>query len=99
MSVLITMKISGDTDTFRRTLEDHADDLRRFAELSRTSGAVHHRFGVGNGFVLVVDEWGSVDQFQAFMAQPELLGFMTQAGATSQPDVTVTEAIDSPDQF
>jgi hypothetical protein len=56
MSVLITAKFQGDTAQFRQALADRADDLARFAGLSRTAGAIHHRFGVGDGFILVVDE-------------------------------------------
>jgi hypothetical protein len=56
MSVLITAKFQGDTAQFRQALADRADDLARFAGLSRTAGAIHHRFGVGDGFILVVDQ-------------------------------------------
>ncbi len=35
-------------------------------------GAIHHRFGVGDGFVLVVDEWETIEQFQQFFSNPEL---------------------------
>jgi hypothetical protein len=99
VSVLIVSKFFGDTDAFRRALTERADDLRKFGERSRTSGAIHHRFGVGDGFVLVVDEWASVDQFQAFMANPELQAFVAEVGAAGQPEVTVCQAVDSPDQF
>jgi quinol monooxygenase YgiN len=63
-------------------------------------GAVHHRFGIGDGFVVVVDEWESVEQFQAFMANPDLQAFIGSAGgAPVPPEVIVAEAITSPDEF
>jgi hypothetical protein len=100
MTVLIVGKVSGDTDTFRRALRERADEFRKFGELARTSGAIHHRFGVGQGFVLVIDEWESVEQLEAFMANPDLQAFIGQTGGTGQPEVTViAEVVDSPDQF
>lgn len=100
MSVLITVRFQGDTAVFRQALVDHADQLAKFSELSRSSGAVHHRFGVGDGFVLVVDEWESAGQFQEFFANPDLQAFIGTMGADpGPPEITVTEAVDSADQF
>src|SRR6185437_14029283 len=31
---------------------------------------IHHQFGIGEDFALVVDEWESVEQFQQFFADP-----------------------------
>ena len=100
MSVLITAKFQGDTAKFRQALADRADELARFAGLSRSAGAIHHRFGVGDGFVIVVDEWATVEQFQQFMANPDLQALIGQMGAVpGPPDVTITDAVASPDQF
>jgi hypothetical protein len=100
MSVLITAKFQGDTAVFRQALVDHADKLARFSELSRSAGAVHHRFGIGDGFVLVIDEWGSVEQFQQFFADPDLQSFIGQLGADpGPPEITVAEAVESVDMF
>jgi quinol monooxygenase YgiN len=61
---------------------------------------VHHRFGVGDGFVVVVDEWESVAQFEQFFSDPTLQAFIASTGAAqAPPEVTISEAITSPDQF
>jgi quinol monooxygenase YgiN len=100
MSVLITSRFHGDTAVFRRALVDHAGRLAAFAEQSRAAGAIHHRFGVGDGFVLVVDEWASVEQFQQFFGNPDLQAFISEMGADpGPPEITVTEAVSSADQF
>jgi quinol monooxygenase YgiN len=100
MSVLIIAKFQGDTDKFRRSMEERADEFAKISEESKGVGGLHHRFGIGDGFVLVVDEWESVDQFQAFMANPDLQAFIgSVGGAPVPPEVIVAEAITSPDEF
>ena len=101
MSVLITAKFQGDTAVFRQALTDRAEELRKFAEMSRTAGALHHRFGVGDGFVVVNDEWESAEAFQQFFSDPALQAFIGSAGADPSvpPEVTIAEAVASSDQF
>jgi quinol monooxygenase YgiN len=100
MSVLIIAKFQGDTDKFRRSLEERADEFAKISEESKGAGGLHHRFGIGDGFVLVVDEWESVEQFQAFMANPDLQAFIgSVGGAPVPPEVIVAEAITSADEF
>ena len=100
MSVLIIAKFQGDTDKFRRSLEERADEFAKISEESKGVGGLHHRFGIGDGFILVVDEWESVDQFQAFMANPDLQAFIgSVGGAPVPPEVIAAEAISSPDEF
>ena len=100
MSVLIIGKFKGDTAKFRQAMVDRAGEFAKIAGESRTVGALHHRFGVGDGYVLVVDEWESVEDFQKFMADPDLQAFIgSVGGAPEPPEVIVAEAITSPDQF
>ena len=51
--------------------------------MAQTVGAIHHRFGIGDGFVLVVDEWESAEQFEAFFSNPDLQAFIGEIGADS----------------
>jgi quinol monooxygenase YgiN len=100
MSVLIIGKFKGDTAKFQQALVDRADEFAKIAEGSKTVGGLHHRFGVGDGYVVIVDEWESVEQFQTFMADPDLQAFIgSVGGAPEPPEVIVAEAITSPDQF
>ena len=100
MSVLVIGKFQGDTATFRQALTDRADEFAKIADEARSAGALHHRFGIGDGFVVLVDEWQSVEQFQQFFANPDLQAFIGSNGAAPvPPEITVTEAITSPDQF
>jgi quinol monooxygenase YgiN len=99
MSVLVVAKFPADTDTFRKGLADRAGEFAAMSEQARAAGAIHHRFGIGDGVVMVVDEWESPQAFEAFFSQPELQEFIGAIGAAGPPDITVTEAITSPDQF
>jgi quinol monooxygenase YgiN len=100
MSVLVIGKFKGDTARFQRALVDRADEFAKIAEGARAVGGLHHRFGVGDGYVLIVDEWESVEHFQKFMADPDLQAFIgSVGGAPEPPEVIVAEAITSPDEF
>jgi hypothetical protein len=101
MSVLITVKVKGDTDAFVDAVKNRGDEMTAFSDRSRGVGAVHHRFGIGDGFVLVVDEWETPAQFEKFFTDPALQAFIAEIGGdtSAPPDITVTEAIDSADQF
>jgi quinol monooxygenase YgiN len=100
MSVLITGKFQGDAGKFRQALADRADEFAKIADRARAAGAIHHRFGIGDGFVMIVDEWESADDFQRFFADPELQAFIGSVGAAPvPPEITVTEAVASSDQF
>ena len=100
MSVLITLKFKGDTAKFRQALHERGDEFAKLGEGSKAAGAMHHRFGIGEGYVLVVDEWESLEQFQQFFSDPELQALIATVGATSEPpEMTVAEAVTSPDQF
>jgi quinol monooxygenase YgiN len=100
MSVLVIGKFKGDTAKFRQALVDRADEFAKIADSSKSVGALHHRFGVGDGYVIIVDEWESVEEFQKFMANPDLQAFIGSIGADPEPpEVIVAEAVTSSDQF
>lgn len=73
---------------------------RRIAGTARAAGGIHHRFGVGDGFVAVVDEWKSVEHFQQFFGSPELQAFIGSIGAApAPPEMIIAEAVASPDAY
>lgn len=100
MSVLVIGKFQGDTAKFRQSLTDRADEYAKIADMSRSAGAMHHRFGIGDGFVVLVDEWESIEQFQQFFTNPDLQAFIGSVGAApAPPELIITEAVASADQF
>jgi quinol monooxygenase YgiN len=101
MSYIITIKVAGDTAAFSHALAERGDEFAKFVSSSQAHGAIHHRFGVGDGFVLVVDEWESPAEFEKFFSDPELQAFIATTGADMSlpPEVTVVEAVESADQY
>ena len=100
MSVLVIAKFQGDTAAFRQALADRAGEFAGYADMARAAGGIHHRFGVGDGFVIVVDEWESAEHFGKFFADPELQAFIGSIGAApAPPELTVAEAVASADQY
>jgi heme-degrading monooxygenase HmoA len=100
MSVLMTMRVEGDTQQFRRFVGGEGERLHAIAEAARAAGCLHHRFGVGDGYVLVVDEWESPEHFQRFFeGNEEIAAVMRDAGARSEPEIAFSEAIATADQF
>jgi hypothetical protein len=100
VSVLIIGKFQGDTAKFRQALVDRADEFVKIADTARSAGAIHHRFGIGDGVVVIVDEWESVEHFQQFFADPSLQAFIVSVGADpAPPELSIAEAVASPDQF
>jgi hypothetical protein len=100
MSMLITAKFQGDTAKFRQALVDRAGEFTKIADKARAEGAIHHRFGVGDGFVLVVDEWETAGHFQRFFTDPDLQAFIVSVGAApAAPEVMVADAVTTADQF
>ena len=100
MSVLVTIRVSGDVAKFRQIMDNEPDRFSSIADVSKTSGAIHHRFGIGDGFVMIIDEWESPEHFRKFFSDPGLQEFIGSVGAApAPPEVTLTESVGSPDQF
>jgi hypothetical protein len=100
MSVLVIGEFRGDTDKFREALTDRAAEFEKISDMAQASGGLHHRFGIGDGFVVIVDEWETAGQFQQFFSDPSLQDFIVSVGAAPvPPEITIGEAVASPDQY
>src|SRR5262249_39660076 len=88
-----------DTAAFRKTPADQARAPAALREQARAPPGIPHPFGIGDGFVVAVDEWESPQQFEQFFARPELQAFINASGASGPPEITISEAITSPDQY
>jgi quinol monooxygenase YgiN len=100
MSVLIVTKMQGDTARFSQALRERESEFVQIAGRARSAGAIHHQFGIGDGYVLIMDEWETADDFEKFFTDPDLQAFVASVGgAAGPPEVTVCTATHSADQF
>jgi hypothetical protein len=101
MSVLIITKVAGDTAKFRQSLTDRAGEYDKISAGARAKGAIAHRFGVGDGYIMIVDEWERAEQFQQFFSAPELQAFVASVGGDTSrpPEVNVSERVPSSGEF
>jgi len=70
-----------------RAANEHRDLMMGIAERAKGYGAIHHDFYEGDGEVIVVDEWGTPEQFNSFFeAEGQNIGqLMGAAGIQGAP--------------
>ena len=67
MSVVIVARFSvPDVAGAIEALATHAPLLEEITEDAKGLGCLHHRFLAGDGDLIVLDEWGTADQFENF---------------------------------
>ena len=92
MSVLVIMNVPGDTATFEAFVAANNDLVLELTEKAKAAGCRGHRFAVGDGEIVVVDDWDTAEAFQAFISSPELQQVMGQRGARGEPRITFADA-------
>ena len=99
MGVLVVMTVPGNTEQFEAFIGANGAQVEELTEKAKAAGCTAHKFAVGDGQVIVVDEWGSAEQFRAFIGSPEIQQVMGQMGATGEPVITFGEAKGFPGEF
>lgn len=99
MTVLIVQRVPGDTAQFQAYMDANAQLVEQLTDRAKAEGCLAHRFAVGEGEVVVVDEWESAQQFEAFISSPELQKVIGEMGAHGEPQVTVAELKGFPGEF
>jgi heme-degrading monooxygenase HmoA len=97
MSVLIITTVQGDPEAFQKSLVDRAADYDRISADARQQGALSHKFGIGEGEIVIADVWADEASFRQFFSSEELRRFMTEVGAdpNTPPDIMVYEYTDA----
>jgi hypothetical protein len=81
MSVLAVMTVPGDTATFEEFVSATSSFVLGLTEKSKA----------GDGEIVVVDEWNTAEDFQAFISSPEIQNVMGQMGARGEPRITFAD--------
>ena len=91
MSVIVIARFTvADLDQAIRTLADFGDLLDEVTEDAKGLGCIHHQFMAGDGELVVLDEWGSAEEFMAFFdGNTKVMQISAAAGAAGPPRVEV----------
>jgi hypothetical protein len=100
MSVIMTLRVSGDPAKFEEQTAANSDAIARIMDVAKRHGLIAHRWYGADGEFMAVDEWPDEASFQAFFdeAQPDIGPVMQAAGITSQPTVTFWRKLDVNDE-
>jgi hypothetical protein len=100
MSVIITLRVSGDPAAFEEQAAAQADAIGRIMEVAKRNGLIAHRWYGADGEYMAVDEWPDAESFHAFFeeAQPDVGPVMQGAGVSSPPTVTVWRKLETNDE-
>lgn len=99
MGVLVVMTVPGDVAQFEAFMAANGDRVIELTDKAKASGCLGHRFAVGDGQVVVVDEWESAEKFQAFFSSPDIQSVMGEMGAQGEPQITFANAKGFPGEF
>jgi hypothetical protein len=101
VSVYISLRVKGDPAKLEELAKgDWQDRILAIAERGKSMGAIHHRFAVGDGDIVVIDEWESREQFERFFeSTPDIAQFMQAVGAQSEPQISFYEPLEVGDEF
>jgi hypothetical protein len=99
MGVLVVIKVPGDTTTFESYVAGNEDRVVELTEKAKAAGCLGHRFAIGDGEVVVVDEWETPEQFQGFFSSPDIQSVMGEMGAQGEPQITIADAKGFPGEF
>jgi hypothetical protein len=70
MSVIMTLRMSGDPAKVEEYAAANPDKLQGVVEVAKGHGLIAHRFfGGDDGKIMVIDEWPDPDSFQAFFSE------------------------------
>ena len=98
MSVIVTLRVSGDPDKLEQLAQENPDTIRGVSERAQAAGVIAHRFYGSQGQIMVVDEWPDAESFQRFFAaeQATIGPMMVQVGA-GEPEITFWRKLETGD--
>ena len=99
MSVIMTLRVSGDPAAFEEQTAVQAEAIDRIMGVAKSHGLIAHRWYGADGEFMAVDEWPDAESFHAFFeeAQPDIAPLMQAAGVTSAPSVTFWRTLETTD--
>jgi hypothetical protein len=101
VSVVVTVRIA--TDDPSQALDwarAHPEIPEEITAYGKTLGQIGHRILLGEKELVVIDEWPSEESFHTFFAEaPRMQEFLSGAGLTADPVISVHQAVEAPGTF
>jgi quinol monooxygenase YgiN len=100
MSVIMTLRFSGDPAKLEQLAAENTEMIRGISARAQEQGLIAHRFYGSENEIMVVDEWPDAESFQAFFAEAreEIEPLMREVGVTADPEITFWRKLDSHDE-
>ena len=97
MSVTIIARFPvADVEKAKAGLQANAALLEEITEDTKSGGLIHHTFVAGEGELVVIDEWGTAEQFQRFFEGNAKVAKITEAiGVTGPPAVAIYNEVEA----
>ena len=100
MSVIVVGKMQADPSTIQKLWNERETDFKAVQKEAIAAGAIHHRWGLGDGFVTIIDEWPDPGSFEKFFNTNTTIPQLMQAGGVqAPPEFIIVEAAQGPDEF
>jgi hypothetical protein len=101
MSVVALVKYSvADVSQALEALRAEAALGEEITADARAAGALHHRVYVGDGEIVEINEWPTVQQLHGFVAgNSKLQELAVAVGSQGPPEVSVITLVDVPGSF
>ena len=100
MSVIVIGKMKVNPANVAKLWADRGSDFKAISEAAKAAGCTRHRWGFGDGYVMIVDEWSDAASFQTFFDTQTLIPELMQAGGVEGPPAfDIVEYQKAPDEF
>ncbi len=100
MSAIVIGTTTVDPRKVQRLWSERRADFEAVVADAKTQGAVHHRWGFGDGRVVIIDERKDGESFQRFFQPQQTIAELLAAAAVEDPaDFQIYEAKEGPDHF
>ena len=100
MSVIVIGRMTVEPGNVEKLWSEHKSDFEAIAAAAKAAGAIHHRWGLGEDHVVIIDEWPTAESFQKFFeSNTKIPEIMQAAGVHGAPEFAFYESMDSPDLF